>query len=339
MLLGGGRWSSGPAVNDNMGGMLHIVHPGEMIVPADVMGGLPSSQGGMYDQIGTESRGFQSVAMVPVQKGLGKGWMMLLLGLAGIAGIAGLSALFSDDDKKKQQDAADKVAQQNSDLQKSLASNIPVGSDDVGTQLSPTPISSSGAPSSTSGSDPNKSLLSSVSGLSNNVSTLSKDMGNLSSATTGATSQMSPFANGLNMLKTVTSTLSSVLSIPKTIGSVFSGIGSLFSGGMGLLGLFGLQGGGIIPSAAGGMITPRFQSGGILSMLHANEMVLPAHISQMIQNAANNNSGGGDTHVVNFHVNTIDSRTGAQFLMNNADTIARAYARSFRSYSGNVPRG
>src|SRR5215469_10910341 len=326
-----GRRAYGPGVNDNMGGMLAIVHPGEMIVPTDVL----SAQGGMYDQIGTESRGFQSVAMVQAHPGLGKGWAILLAMLGGVGALAGLSMLFGDKTKQKKADGTDEAGgTTTTDASGVTTTTYPSGDLDVsgGGNLSPLSSSSAGAPSSSSSGDPGKNLTTNLTNMNDGVSTLAKDLGSLSSATTGATQQMSPFASGLNMLKTATSALSSIMSIPKTIGSIF--------GGGGLLGLFGLQHGGIIPSAAGGMIVPRFQGGGILSMLHMNEMVLPSHISTMVQNmAANGNApGGGVTHEVHFNISAIDPKSGAQFLMNNSDTIARAYARSHRAYSTNVPR-
>jgi hypothetical protein len=335
-----GRRAYGPGVSDSMGGMLAIVHPGEMIVPADVV--AASSQGGLYDKIGTESRGFQSVATVPVQPGLGK-WGWLLYALAGIGGIAAIGSLFSDDDKKKQKDdqaLADKLLKSPEvGMSDATQTTTPLSTSDG--DLSPIATTSSGAPTTAdSGSSTGKNAAASIGSLTTGVNKLTGDLGALSTATTGTTSQTSAFGQSLGLVKGITSTLSSIMSIPKQIGGIFSGLGSLFGGGgLGLFSLFGLSGGGIIPSAAGGMIVPRFQGGGILSMVHANEMVLPAHISQMVQNAANtNDSGPAPSHTVNFHINTIDQRTGAQFLMNNADAIARAYARSHRSYSTSVPR-
>jgi hypothetical protein len=55
---------------------------------------------------------------------------------------------------------------------------------------------------------------------------------------------------------------------------------------------FSLAGGGIIPSAAGGMVGG---TGGTLAILHAREMVLPAPISLGIQRMIQEGSGGGGT--------------------------------------------
>lgn len=68
------------------------------------------------------------------------------------------------------------------------------------------------------------------------------------------------------------------------VGSVLGGIGSAFSF---ISGLF-FQRGGVVPSAAGGMLVPgsALAGGGQISILHPNEMVLPADLSATVQNAA-----------------------------------------------------
>ena len=114
------------------------------------------------------------------------------------------------------------------------------------------------------------------------------------------------------------------------IGSLFGGgavsgaVDQDFSGGVGIGGgglfaglgaLFGFKGGGIMPRATGAIMPrttfrlPSYAAGGFavpgLAKLHENEMVLPAHISNFVQNAAAAASGrgahgGGDTHL-HFH--------------------------------------
>lgn len=66
--------------------------------------------------------------------------------------------------------------------------------------------------------------------------------------------------------------------------------------------------GGIVPSAAGGWAIPNFGMGARPALVHAQEMVLPAHISKWVQSAAANGRGGG-TGDVHVHVGT-----GATFL-------------------------
>jgi hypothetical protein len=64
-----------------------------------------------------------------------------------------------------------------------------------------------------------------------------------------------------------------------------------------------LAGGGIIPSAARGWHVPSFQGGGIPSILHAKEMVLPANISEGLQSMI---AGGGGGHTFNLNVSAMD---------------------------------
>jgi hypothetical protein len=77
------------------------------------------------------------------------------------------------------------------------------------------------------------------------------------------------------------------------------------SGGLlGFLGsLFAFKGGGIVPSAAGGWSLPNFP-GATPALLHAREMVLPAPISEGLQNLIATGGpggfGGGDMHL-HFH--------------------------------------
>ena len=73
------------------------------------------------------------------------------------------------------------------------------------------------------------------------------------------------------------------------------------SGGFfGFLGsLFAFAGGGIVPSAAGGWALPNF-AGAKPALLHAREMVLPAAISEGLQQMIADGGGGGDMHL-HFH--------------------------------------
>jgi hypothetical protein len=123
-----------------------------------------------------------------------------------------------------------------------------------------------------------------------------------------------------------------------------SGLSALGGGGassaaisaIGMLPFFNF--GGVVPSAAGGMIVPG-SGGGQLSILHPQEMVLPAHISKGIQDKINmpsanfgneegNNNQSGDTH---FHIHAIDTQSGADFLMKHAPTILKAASKASRS--------
>jgi hypothetical protein len=64
-------------------------------------------------------------------------------------------------------------------------------------------------------------------------------------------------------------------------------------------GLFAFADGGIVPSAAGGWVLPNFQ-GARPALLHAREMVLPAAISEGLQQTIGYGGGSGTMHL-HFH--------------------------------------
>src|SRR5438105_3027526 len=79
-------------------------------------------------------------------------------------------------------------------------------------------------------------------------------------------------------------------------------LGSAAGGGgfLGFLGsLFAFERGGIVPSAARGWALPNFP-GATPALLHAREMVLPAPISEGLQNMIGAGGAGGDMHL-HFH--------------------------------------
>lgn len=91
----------------------------------------------------------------------------------------------------------------------------------------------------------------------------------------------------------------SVVSAGANAGGFLSGIGSFFGG----IGAFlGFAGGGIVPSAARGWALPHF-AGATPALLHSREMVLPAPISEGLQNMiAQGGPGdaGGGSHTYHF---------------------------------------
>ncbi|MBV8121121.1 MAG: hypothetical protein JO081_14430 [Alphaproteobacteria bacterium] len=104
--------------------------------------------------------------------------------------------------------------------------------------------------------------------------------------------------------------------------------GSLFSGLSGWLGsLFAFGKGGIVPSAAGGWMVPNTT----LAMLHTNEMVLPAHISQGLQNMIA--GGGAATPNVTFAVSAIDSASVANFFKSNGAALVAGINYALRNGS------
>jgi hypothetical protein len=87
---------------------------------------------------------------------------------------------------------------------------------------------------------------------------------------------------------------------------------------------FGFSGGGVVPSAAGGWIT-HGSSFGIPAILHPREMVLPAPLSERIQNRLGDDdsgSGGGESHV-HFHVQVADASGFEKMLERNRGTIEK----------------
>ena len=80
-----------------------------------------------------------------------------------------------------------------------------------------------------------------------------------------------------------------------TVGAAAGG-GGLFSF---LGGLLAFAGGGVVPSAAGGWALPNF-SGTRPALLHAREMVLPAPISEGLQQMVGEGGGAGNMHL-HFH--------------------------------------
>jgi hypothetical protein len=111
-------------------------------------------------------------------------------------------------------------------------------------------------------------------------------------------------------------------------GSLFKGIGTLF----------GFEHGGIVPSAQGGWAVPSLGPGGVLAQLHSNEMVLPANISQGLQDliatpAGANGGSGGTPVVVNFGVSAMDSQDVARFFRSNGGALVAAINNAMRNGS------
>jgi hypothetical protein len=95
------------------------------------------------------------------------------------------------------------------------------------------------------------------------------------------------------ILEDMISTISQILIKWAIMSAATGGMGGAATSGIGGLGkMLGFSGGGIVPSAADGMITPGNWDQGHLAMLHSQEMVLPAPLSQKVQNMT---EGGGKT--------------------------------------------
>lgn len=136
------------------------------------------------------------------------------------------------------------------------------------------------------------------------LTTITKDasstfdlMGGASKAVTAATT-LEQGAKTLNATATATDTTAMQTNAAAASASGGSGIlGGLFK-------IFGFSGGGIVPSAAGGMVVPG-GGGGTLSILHPQEMVLPAPLSKGLQGMINrgDQGGGGNSMVLNYNAN------------------------------------
>jgi hypothetical protein len=95
-----------------------------------------------------------------------------------------------------------------------------------------------------------------------------------------------------------------------------------------------------LPSASGGMILAAANNNWSLPSVGPRAIAAPANsnlsstISAGLQSAAAGGAlgGGGDTHQYSINVSAIDSRSGAQFLMQHSDTIARSLSRSVRNF-------
>jgi hypothetical protein len=114
-------------------------------------------------------------------------------------------------------------------------------------------------------------------------------------------------------------------------GGFFPWLGGLFGGlfgggGGGLAAFLGMEKGGVVPSAAQGWVVPHFQAGGVLSVLHQREMVLPAHISDGLQNMI---GAGGGSHTFNLNISAWDGRS----VMNAGPQIVAALNRAIRNGS------
>jgi hypothetical protein len=83
-----------------------------------------------------------------------------------------------------------------------------------------------------------------------------------------------------------------------------------------------------IASAAGGWVVPSDQ----LAMVHQNEMILPAGISQGLQNMISSGGGAGSTPIV-VNVSAIDSQDVKRFFQSNGSLLVGALNKAMRNGS------
>jgi hypothetical protein len=102
-------------------------------------------------------------------------------------------------------------------------------------------------------------------------------------------------------------------------GTLFKGIGSLF----------GFEHGGIVPSAQGGWMVPSTS----LALLHTNEIVLPANISEGLQSAIGSGGLASNSNPIVFNVSAMDSQSVATFFKNNGANLVSAINQAMRNGS------
>ena len=84
-----------------------------------------------------------------------------------------------------------------------------------------------------------------------------------------------------------------------------------------------------IASAAGGWVVPSNQ----LAMVHQNEMILPAGISQGLQNMIAGNGGGTGANPIVVNVSAIDSQDVRRFFQSNGSLLVGALNKAMRNGS------
>lgn len=201
-----------------------------------------------------------------------------------------------------------------------------------------------------------KALIGSISSLTSGMSALSQDVqriaGGFTALERGTTQQVSATQRFTSGLSSASGALQGLQGVVGSMGGLFGGGGGGGGGGGifgmagGILGgiakiggLFALEHGGIIPSAQGGMIAGGIP-GGMLSLLHEQEMVLPAHISNFVQQAAASYTGtrggvqdftGGDVHNTFNISGVVNSHDVGRLFMQHFGTIMRAVQRGARN--------
>jgi hypothetical protein len=84
-----------------------------------------------------------------------------------------------------------------------------------------------------------------------------------------------------------------------------------------------------VASAAGGWVVPSDQ----LAMVHQNEMILPANISQGLQNMISTGGAGAGGNPVVVNVSAIDSQDVKRFFQSNGSLLVNALNKAMRNGS------
>jgi hypothetical protein len=106
--------------------------------------------------------------------------------------------------------------------------------------------------------------------------------------------------------------------------------------------LFGFSGGGVVPSAAGGMVVGGgLRGGGMISILHPKEMVLPAHLSQGVQamiNHGNAGAGNGGVNSATMNYSPTINMQGGKMSRSDFNTMLNSQSSSMIGEARNLVR-
>jgi hypothetical protein len=119
-------------------------------------------------------------------------------------------------------------------------------------------------------------------------------------------------------------------SIGNTTADFSSAAGGALGFGVGLLGKLASM----LPFAAGGWDIPHFAAGGILSVVHGGEMVLPRNISDGLRGAIAGGSFGGG-HTIN--ISAVDAASVARLFRRHGHDLVAALNSAVRNGAGLVP--
>ena len=277
-----------------------------------------SSPGTVFTSHGITSQlpGSNTPALVPVNPQPSNLSSTLGLAVGGIGVLSALSKLFGGDDKKTKQDASTdsntQATQQNTSAVQALTAKQQGG---AASGAAGGPAVSTGAAATAPGSNAYSESYQETAAGEQDFSGGTTALAGTAASSGAVQSTLSGFSGlaaaigkvipGFSSLTSVlSSTASGFGSLLGSLGKIAGGIFGGGSGGGGLFGIvgsiFGFAGGGVVPSAAGGM-TVDDGKGGTLAILHPQEMVLPAKLSLGVQRMIDQ-AGGAPTALGGFTV-------------------------------------
>ena len=148
-------------------------------------------------------------------------------------------------------------------------------------------------------------------------------------ATSDATAEVSGIAKNVSLsisgaALAAVMAMSSVAAIPVTGWAMAPAVGAeTLAQGLGYAAMASAAGGYDIPAG----VNP-------VTQLHAQEMVLPAHLANAVRGMTGGGAGGGTTHVHHYHINAMDSKSFEGYLKKNTGALAGAMAQHSRNFKG-----